>query len=112
MNALPVAICEDDEEIKMLLVKHGKQTHLVPRIEVTGPFRTHVTFTADDFVYTVTQYHGYLLPDDNGYCAMRIPLSAGTTKEISQVIRAFIESGQDESGPYYAMECDDCAEAN
>ncbi|MBU6231563.1 hypothetical protein KGP36_02750 [Patescibacteria group bacterium] len=112
MNTSLIQICEDDSEIKALLVKNGKQTHLEDKRGFSGPFRSHVTWADGENLYCVTHYHGYLLPSDNGYVAIKVPLNCGTHAEISAVVRMFVENGMDESGTYYAEMVEDVTDGN
>ena len=111
MNLNHAELCEDDAEIKRMLVEHGKQTYLIPRPGFSGPFRNHVVYTQGEMLYAITCFHGYPDPADNGYRALRIPVADNSPEDLSKIVNAFIDNGK--SGPeLYAETVADVVEGN
>ena len=91
-------IIVNNEEIKSLLIQHGKSAHLEPRPGLPAQFRLHIAWADARKYYAVTRYCGYDNEVDNGYTALIIPRHVMDAKTASTVIRCFLDSGRDKTG--------------
>lgn len=96
MTTDTVVIIDNDEEVKRLILKHGRYEACMPKTDVEGAYRHHCTWTDGEHVYCVTNYHGYESPVDNGLVALILHKSLGS-EMIKTVIEGFTHHGA--SGP-------------
>ena len=97
MTIEAIQLITNDSDVKMLIVQHGKQTHLIPPVGYEGAYRLQTVWADEENVYAVRFHYGYESPGDNGYVAIIIPLSCGTKREIAAFIADFTESGTTET---------------